>query len=414
VIFSTNMSRKEQGVRVSYAQAVYGKEEIAAVVRVLSNPSKIAPGASVAEFEKKIAKLFGKRAGVMTNSGSSANLLAIESLKLPRGSEVITPVLTFSTTVAPLVQKGLIPVFVDVGEGTYQIDVNQIEKAISKKTRALIIPSLLGNIPDLERIQRIAKKHNLFFIEDSCDVLGAAFAGKPTGKYSHISTTSFYATHAITAAAAGGMVCVNDPALERRVRIMAAWGRNSTLFGAYEKSEDIKKRFAGKIDGKTYDAKFIFSEVGYNLQPSELNAAFALEQLKRLKKFTRTRNRRFKELYAFFKRHERFFILPRALKKAKTSFMSFPITIKPHAPFTRVEITKYLEEANVQTRPIFTGTITRQPAYKNVLHRKATSSFPVSDYIMRHGFLLGAHQGMTTVQMSYLKKTLATFLKKYS
>lgn len=399
--------------RVSYAQAVYGPEEIAAVLRILENPSKIAPGESVREFEDKISKLFGKRAGIMTNSGSSANLLALEALKLPPGSEVITPVLTFSTTVAPIIQKGLIPVFVDVELETYLINLDQVEKAITKKTKALMIPSLLGNLPDFKRLQAIAKKHKLYLIEDSCDTLGAMYAGRPTGVYSHISTTSFYATHAITAAAAGGMVCINDPVLERRARVIAAWGRDSTLFGAFEKSEDIQKRFSGRIGGKIYDAKFIFSEIGYNFQSTELNAAFALEQLKRLKEFNARRAKRSQELLSFFKKYEQFFILPRQRKESRTNWMSFPLTIKPKSPFTRAEITKYLEEMNIQTRPIFTGTIVRQPAYRKAPHRKGVSRFPVSDYIMENGFLIGSHHGMTDTQMAYLKYAIASFLEPY-
>lgn len=404
------MAKNPKHTRVSYAQAVYGKEEIAAVNRVLENPSKIAPGEKVREFEKKVAALFSKKHGIMVNSGSSANLLAVEAMGLPMGSEVITPVLTFATTVTPLVQKGLVPVFVDVEEGTYQVNVDQLERAISPKTRAVIIPSLLGNLPDLARIRSITKKHNLFFIEDSCDTIGSRFGGKSTGAYSDISTTSFYASHIITAAGSGGMVCVNNPALARRVRVMAAWGRDSTLFGAHEKSEDIKKRFAGRLAGDTYDAKFIFSELGYNFQSTELNAAFGLEQLKRLSTSALLRKKRFSELQDFFRQYENLFILPKQHAHTNTNWLAFPVVLKPYTMFTRAEITKYLEEANIQTRPIFTGTILRQPAFQNVPHRKGVSRFPVSDYIMRNGFLIGAHHGLTDEQMRHVKKTLSAFL----
>lgn len=400
-------------MRVLYAQAVYGKEEVAAVNRVLKNPSKLGAGDAAKAFEKKVAKLFGKKEAVFLNSGSSANLIAIESLRLPKGSEVITPVFTFSTTVAPIVQKGLVPVFVDVEEGTYLANIKQIEKAISAKTRAIMIPSLLGNLPDLVRLKKIAKDHHLVLIEDSCDTLGATFAGKPTGAYTDISTTSFYASHIITAAGTGAMVSFHNPSLARRARIMTAWGRQSTLFGSHEKSEDIKKRFAGKIDGKTYDAKFIFAEIGYNFQSTELNAAFGLEQLKRLKHFTARRQKRFGELLTFFRHYESFFVLPKQHPKAKTSWLAFPLTIKPKSPFTREEIITYLEEANIQTRPIFTGTILRQPAFQHIKHRRAVAHFPVSDHIMQNGFLIGAHHGLSDVQMHYLTHTLSTFLKRY-
>ncbi len=395
-----------------YAQAVYGKAEIAAVNRILKNPLKIAPGEAVKEFERKIAALFGKKHGIMVNSGSSANLLAIEALGMTAGSEVITPVLTFSTTVAPLVQKGLVPVFVDVEEGTYLANLDQIERAITSKTRAIMIPSLIGNVPDMVRLQKIAKKHDLWIIEDSCDTLGATFADRPTGAYSDVSTTSFYASHIITAAATGGMTSFADDTMARRARVIAAWGRESTLFGSHEQSEDLARRFAGRLDGEVYDAKFLFTEIGYNLQSTELNAAFGLEQLKRLKDFTKRRNGRFAELIQFFTQYEHFFTLPRTHKDARTTWLAFPLTIQDGAPFTREEITKYLEEHNIQTRPIFTGTIVQQPAFKSIKHRKAAASFPASDAVMRRGFLIGAHHGLSDAQMLHLTRTFTAFLKR--
>lgn len=406
-----HMAKKVNSMRVPYAQAVYGKEEIAAVNRVLKNPFKIVAGDAAKEFEQKVAKLFGKKEGVFVNSGSSANLIALESLNLPKGSEVITPVFTFSTTVAPIVQKGLVPVFVDVEPGTYLVNVDQIEKALSAKTRAIMIPSLLGNIPDLARIKKIAARHHLVVIEDSCDTIGATFAGKPTGAYTHISTTSFYASHIITAAGTGAMVTFHDKNMARKARVLSAWGRQSTLFGANEKSEDIKKRFAGRINGQVYDAKFIFAEIGYNFQSTDICAAFGLEQLRRLKVFGAQRQKRFKELERFFKRYEQYFVLPRQHPRVKTNWLAFPLTIKPGAPFTRAEITQYLENANIQTRPIFTGTIVRQPAFHHIRHRRAVAHFPVSDYIMQNGFLVGAHQGLTDQQMTYFKDTISQFLK---
>ncbi len=403
----------KKSVRVPYAAAVYGREEIAAVNQVLKNPLKLAPGEAAAAFERNISKTFGKKQGVFVNSGSSANLVALEALNLPRGAEVITPVLTFGTTVAPLVQKGLIPVFVDVEEGTYLMNPAQAEQAITKKTRAIMVPSLLGNIPDLARLQKLAKKHGLYLIDDSCDTVGATFAGKPTGAYSDVSTTSFYASHVITAGATGGMACFADPALANRAKIFAAWGRQSTLFGTHEKSEDLKLRFAGTLDGQTYDAKFLFTEVGYNLQSTEMSAAFGLAQLKKLPLFTARRKKRFNELYKFAKRYERFFILPKQDARAKTNWLAFPLTLREGTPFSRLEITKYLEEENIQTRPIFTGTILRQPGFKVIKHRKGVKAFPVSDHVMRNGFLLAAHHGLSDVQMAYLQKKLAAFLDRY-
>lgn len=406
------MNHKTKNIRVPYALAVYGKEEVSAVNRVLKDPTKISPGFHTKQFERKIAGVFGKRYGIMVNSGSSANLLAFEILNLLRGSEVITPALTFSTTLAPILQKGLIPVFADVQPGNYLIDIDQVEKLITKKTRALMIPSLIGSIPDMVRLKKIAKRHNLWLIEDSCDTIGARFAGKPTGFYSDISTTSFYASHIITAGGGGGMICVNDGQLAKRALVTANWGRQSTLFGVYEKSEEIKKRFAGKLAGDTYDAKFIFSTIGYNFQPLEMSAAFGLEQLKRLSVFSEWRRRNFAELKNFFKTYEKFFILPKQHPKAITSWLAFPLTLRKGVGFTRYEIARFLEEQNIQTRPIFTGNILRQPGFEHIKHR-GMKSYPNADYIMKNSFLIGCHHGLEKKHLVHLKETFRTFLKKY-
>ena len=400
--------------RVPYASAVYGKAEIKAVNKVLANPQKIVAGDAVREFEKQIAKIFGKKHGVMVNSGSSANLIALETINLPPGSEVITPALTFSTTLAPILQKSLVPVFADVVEGTYVINVDQVESLITEKTKALMIPSILGNIPDLDRLSKLARKHKLWLIEDSCDTLGGKFAGKPTGNYSDISTTSFYASHIITAAAGGGMASFHDHHLARRALVMASWGRQSTLFGVHEKSEDIKKRFSNRLDGDVYDAKFIFSEIGYNFQPSEMQAAFGLEQLKRLKNFSKIRKNNFEALGKFFLSYEKYFILPHQDPRAETNWLAFPLTIRPGAPFSRLEITKYLEDRGIQTRPVFTGNVLKQPAFNHIEHKRTLAKgYPVTDLIMKNGFVLGCHQGLKPGQLKYLLATLASFLKNY-
>ena len=398
-------------MRVPYAQAVYGEEEINAVVEVLKDPLKISPGIKVKEFETEISNTFGKKHGIMVNSGSSANLLAVESLRPESGDEVITPVLTFGTTVAPIIQKGVKPIFVDVIPGTYQIDIAQIESAISPKTKALMIPSLLGNISEMDTLQEIAKKHNLILIEDSADTLGATYKGRPTGEYSDISTTSFYASHIITAAASGGMVMAHNDEVADRIKVLASWGRSSTLFGNHEQSEDINKRFAGTIDDIPYDAKFVFSEIGYNFQPNEIAAAFGLEQLKRLPGFTEKRVAHFSRLINFFVRFEEYFVLPIQHKDVKTNWLAFPLTIKKGAPFTRGEITRHLEESNIQTRPIFTGNILRQPAYKHLTQYQLTKEFPIADDIMMNGFVIGCHHGLIAEQLDYLEYTIEAFIK---
>ncbi|MCK5459614.1 aminotransferase class I/II-fold pyridoxal phosphate-dependent enzyme [Candidatus Parcubacteria bacterium] len=400
-------------IRVLYASAVYGKEEIEAVKKVLSNPLKIGAGHAVKEFEKQISELFEKKYGIMVNSGSSANLLIFELLNFPKGSEIITPILTFGTTLAPIVQKGLVPVFIDIDHGTYVINANQIESMISDKTKALMIPSLFGNVPDLEKIRKIADKHNLFFIEDSCDTLGSKFQGKSTGAYSDASTSSFYASHIITGAGGGGILCVDDPILAKRALVMSNWGRESTLFGVYEESEEINKRFSGKLDGKTYDSKFIFSEVGYNFQPTEIQGAFAVEQLKRFPIFKQKRQKIFLELISFFEKYSKFFILPKQDLRVETIWLAFPLTIKDNVCFSRTEITEYLEEKGIQTRPVFTGNVLKHPAFENIESRTIESGYPVTDSVMNNSFVIGCHNGLEEYQINYLKEMFSLFLKRY-
>ena len=402
------MPSGEKKLRVPYASAVFGDEERRAVNEVLKTPQIVA-GARAAEFEAKISKLFGKKSGLLVNSGSSANLLAFEVLNLPAGSEVITPVLTFSTTVAPIIQTGLIPVFVDVELGKYTLDIKQVEAMIGPKTRALMAPSLFGNVPDLPRLRNLANKHNLFLIEDSCDTLGATIGGKPTGIYSDISTTSFYASHIITAAGEGGMICVNNPEWHRRARILSGWGRQSSL----NESEDIWQRFQSKIGNLSYDAKFIFSAVGYNLRLNDLAPAFGLAQLKKLRKFSEIRRRNFNELTKYFKNYEQFFVLPQQLPNVRTNWLAFPLVIKDGAPFSRIEIVTYLEKNNIQTRPIFTGNILRQPGFKNIKRVERKGGYPNADFIMKNSFVIGCHHGLEARHLDYLKQAFSNFLGKF-
>ena len=303
------------------------------------------------------------------------------------------------------------PAFADVEEGTYQININQMDALLSKKTKALMIPSLMGNMADFSKLRSFSNKHKLRFIEDSCDVLGAKFAGRPTGSYSDISTTSFYAAHVITTAGAGGMVAFHDGKLAKRALIKANWGRESTLFGFYEKSEELKKRFSGTLGAMAYDAKFVFSELGYNFQSTEINAAFGLEQLKRFPEFVARRKHNASALLEFFKKYEEFFILPKQHPKAESCWHAFPLTIRSGAPFTRLEITKYLEERNIQTRPIFTGNILRQPGFRHIKAKVLKKGYPVADHIMRNGFLIGCNHGLGKEHIKHLTDTFTEFLR---
>jgi CDP-6-deoxy-D-xylo-4-hexulose-3-dehydrase len=401
------MHEKPDVGRVPYGLAVHDHNEEQAVLEVLQNHKTIM-GDKVKEFEKKIATLFGKKFGIMVNSGSSANLLAFELINLPKDSEVITPILTFSTTLAPILQKKLIPVFVDIEPTTYLINTDNIEKLINKNTKALMIPSLLGNISNLFQIRKLADKHNLIFIEDSCDTLGATFDDMPTGTYSDISTTSFYGSHIITAAGEGGMICVNNSDMEKRARILRGWGRSSAI----NESENIDERYSFNLDDIPYDSKFIFEEIGYNFLPSEISAAFGLVQLNKLDQFKKIRNENFNHLKEFFTNYD-YFILPKQLPLVKTSWLAFPLTIRSNAPFSRLEIVKHLEKNQIQTRPIFTGNALRQPAFKNIAHKNLESKFPNADYVMKNSFLIGCNHGLTSDHIEKIKRTFKEFLEKF-
>jgi len=396
-------------LRVPYALAVHGEEERKKVLAVLDE-HRTNLGEETITFENSVANHFGKKHGVMVNSGSSANLLALALLNFPKGSEIVTPLLTFSTTIAPMVQLGLVPVFTDVVEGQYFIDITKIEPLITDKTRAIMVPLLMGNVPNLKEIKKIAKKHGLIVIEDSCDTYGAKYNDKPSSFYSDITTTSFFGSHIITAGGNGGMVLFDDSKLLPKAKMLRGWGRSSSVFS---ESEDIEKRFAQKIEGIAYDAKFIFGEIGYNFLPNEMGAAFGNAQLEKLPVFRKTREQNFKYLSDFFKKYENFFILPHQDKEVQTQWLAFPLTIRNNAPFTRLEIVTFLEKANIQTRPVFTGNILKQPGFKSI-ENKNKGNYPVTDAIMERGFVIGCHHGLTKTHLNKLYKTFNDFLKKYT
>ena len=395
-------------LRVPYGLAVHDHEEENAVLEVIKNHKTIM-GEKVKKFENEIAVLFGKQFGTMVNSGSSANLLTFEILNIPENAEIITPILTFSTTLSPIIKKGLTPVFVDVEPETYIVNIDQVEQSITNKTKALMIPSLLGNVPDLKRLRKIADDNNLIFVEDSADTLGATFDGIPTGKFSDISTTSFYGSHIITAAGEGGMICCNNKKWDEKFRILRGWGRTSAI----NESEKLEDRFNIKLDDVTYDSKFIFEEIGYNFLPTEISAAFGLIQLQKLKKFTEIRKRNFEKLYSFFS-STKFFNLPRKLPQVETSWLAFPLTISSDAPFTRLDLVKYLESNGIQTRPIFTGNVLRQPAFKKINYSKHMSidDFQVANNIMKNSFLIGCNHGLNDQHINKIQQTFLSFLQK--
>jgi CDP-4-dehydro-6-deoxyglucose reductase, E1 len=395
-----------QDIHVSYAKTVYGQKEIDAVVKCLHEGTQM--GKYAGSFEKKVAKLFDKKYGLFVNSGSSALYIGMEAENFPKGSEVITPALTFSTTVGCIVKAGLVPAFVDVAHNDYCIDVTKIEEMITDKTVAILAPNLLGNLCQWDKISEIAKKYSLRVIEDSADTLGGTLNGKFSGHWSDWSITSFYGSHIINCAGNGGMLCTNDDDHLKESKLLRSWGRSSSIFD--ERSEAIENRFNVDVDGIEYDAKFIFEKIGYNLEGSEIGASFGLVQLENLDSNIKAREENFKIQTEFFKQYEEYFVLPKQTENTKTAWLAYPLIIKESAPFARRDFQIYLENNNIQTRTVFTGNITRQPGYKNLEMRKANGGFPNADNIMKGGVLLACHHGLTTEMINYMHAQISKFI----
>ena len=393
--------------KISYGKNVYDKREINAVLKTLKNSTQM--GKSVETFESKIAKLFSKKYGLMVNSGSSALILALKVMNFPRGSEIIAPCLNFGTAVSSIMLCNLNPIFVDCEIKTLQIDLSKIEKKISKKTKALLIPNLIGNIPDWKEIRKIASKHKLKVIEDSADTLGATINNRSTGIYSDISITSFYGSHVISCAGNGGILLTNNKDYFSKAKVLRSWGRMSTLI---KDSENINKRLGIKLRGFNYDRKFVFSEAGYNFEPSEVGASFGIEQLKKFRSFSMLRNRNFKLHYEFFKKLDKYFTVPKINKNIKTNFLAYPVILKSNSKFSRKDFQVYLEKNKIQTRPIFTGNTLRHPAFKSLVSNKnKLKEFRNSDYIMKYGLLIGCHQGLSLKDISDIHSAILSYKK---
>jgi len=392
---------------ISYAKTVYGQEEIDAVVKCLNESTQM--GNYARKFEIEIAKLFDKKECLYVNSGSSALFIGVEAFDFPQGGEIITPALTFGTSVGCLIKNNLVPVFVDVEPLTYCIDANEIEKVINAQTVAILAPNLMGNLCDWGEIRKIADKHNLIIIEDSADTLGATINGKSSGSYSDMSITSFYGSHIINCAGNGGALLLNDKRIIEKAKLLRSWGRSSSLFD--EKSEAIENRFDVNLDGIDYDAKFVFEEVGYNVEGSEIGAAFGLEQLKKLKKNIISRKNNFNRQCEFFDQYKQYFSNPIETDNINTAWLAFPILINENVPFSRKEFQIYLEKRNIQTRVVFTGNIIRQPMMKGVEHKVLDQGYPNADAVMERGVLLPLHHGLTDSMFKRLHKTISEFIE---
>jgi len=367
----------------------YGEEEIQAVVECLRSGWLAGFGPKSIEFEEKIAKHFGKKYGVFVNSGSSACLLALACLKFPKGTKIITPACTFSTTLAPIIQLGLVPVFVDVDLNTYVVNVEEVLAAVTDDVKALMIPNLIGNKPDWKVIKEgliNMGREDIIIIEDSADTV----TNTPE---TDIATTSFYASHVITAGGAGGMVMVNDIKLRDIILQFRDWGRMG------DNSEIMADRFNHVVDGIPYDHKFLYDVLGYNFKSSEMNAAFGLVQLERFKQFEGIRRANIERYLENLKDVEEI-ILPN--DSIKPNWLAIPLQTEK-----RYELLNFLEDNNVQTRVTFAGNVTRHPVYREYLQE-----FKHSDIIMKNGFLLGAHHGMTIEDIDYVCDKIKEFFTK--
>ncbi len=383
--------------KVYYSEADYSQEELDAVIDVLKNNRlTLMGGAKVKELERSVSALFNKKHGLMVNSGSSANLVAFLSLKLKKGTKVITPSLTFSTTISPMVQCDLIPYFVDVEKETLQLNTSILKNIDLDNVSAICVPNLIGNIANWEEIYNFAKENNLKVIEDSADTIGYSYKTNLTN-WSDISTTSFYASHVITGAGFGGMVSYTNSTEYEHGLSLRGWGRRSCIYG---ESEDYKRRFSCKVDGIDYDDKYIFDQIGFNFLPSEISAAFALVQLKKLDKNIEKRINNFNFLHKSFSSSTNFFI-PESYSNVETGWLAFPLIFTNKLTLKRKEIQIFLEKAGIQTRTIFTGNIMRQPIAKKFKWEKY-GTFEVSDMVMKSGILLGIHNRQSQDKLNYL------------
>lgn len=403
---------------VLYAGRVYDAEEMQALVESALD-FWLTLGPYGERFERRLAQFLGVKHVIMTNSGSSANLLALSALLSPKlkkplrpGNEVITVAASFPTTVNPIIQNGLVPVFVDIELGTYNLDTSKLEEAISERTRAIFVAHTLGNPFDLKAVLRIAEKYDLYLIEDACDALGSLYDGKMVGSFGHLSTFSFYPAHHITTGE-GGAIATNSGKLAWIVRSFRDWGRDCWC----EPGEDdvCGKRFNYKLGSLPlgYDHKYTYTHIGYNLKPLDLQAAIGIQQLKKLPHFIERRKQNFRRLHQALQRHSRYLILPQAAPKADPAWFGFPITIQPDAGFSKNELVNFLEKHKIATRGIFAGNLIRHPAYQHVRYR-VVDSLTNTDYLMNNTFFVGVYPGLDEARIDYMLSVFDQFMAEFA
>lgn len=417
------------GNRIQYAGRVFDENEIKALVDSCLD-FWLTSGRYVKKFEKKFSKYLGIKYCSLTNSGSSANLLAFLALTSPnvgenyikKGDEVITVAAGFPTTVAPIIQFGAVPVFIDLSLPTYNIDCGKLEEALSDKTRAVMLAHTLGNPFNVDSVKKFCKRHSLWLIEDNCDSLGSRFCYESkwqyTGTFGDVATSSFYPPHHITTGE-GGAVYTNNSTIKKNILSLRDWGRDCWCDSG--KDDTCKKRFSQQFGELPfgYDHKYVYSNFGFNLKVTEMQAAIGCAQLDKLSEFTDSRKRNWQILRDEIQNFEDVFILPEKTAGSEPSWFGFPLTVKDEAPFTRSDIVSYLETSNIQTRMLFAGNIIRQPCFDDMRMKgkgfRVVSDLKVTDQIMHNTFWTGVYPGLTDKHLEYIVRHFKSFLssKKY-
>jgi CDP-6-deoxy-D-xylo-4-hexulose-3-dehydrase len=412
---------------VNYAGPLYDAEEIVAATETLLK-GWLVMGNDCARFEQKFPKYFDKNFGVLTNSGSSANLLMMSALKskrghnLPKGTKVLTPIAGFPTTLNPMLQVGFEPVFVDIEFDTLNLDLDQVEDALinNPDIRVITFAHVLGNPPDMNRLMALVERYNLILLEDCCDGLGTTYDGKLLGSFGEMASCSFYPAHHITMGE-GGFVACKDKSTEDILRSFREWGRGCYCVGPEAnklKCGSCKIRFSEwipELPGEIFDHKYVYDEIGYNIKPIELQGSMGLKQLEKLPTIELRRRENYRALFAVFEKYEQYFMLPRAREHSDPSWFAFPLTIRPGAPFKRAEIVDFLEEAKIQTRPYFAGNIMLQPAYDHLMDPvRARDDFPVATHVMLNTFFLGTSPVVTLEQIAYIGTIVDQFMSKFN
>ena len=402
--------------KVNYAGRVFNENELVNLVNS-SLDFWLTAGRYSEEFEMKLAEYFDLSDTILTNSGSSANLIAISTLTSPKlgkkrlkpGDEVITVAAGFPATVAPIIQNNLVPVFIDVEIGTYNAISERIKEAITPKTKAIFIAHTLGNPFDLDVVMEIVKEYDLWLIEDNCDALGSKYDGKLTGTFGHLATLSFYPAHHITTGE-GGCVITNDEDLARIARSYRDWGRDCYCVGG--ENNTCGKRFSQQFGTLPYgyDHKYVYSHIGYNLKMTEMQAAIGCAQMDKLEDFTEKRKSNFIKIYEGLKPFKKYLILPTATPKSDPSWFVFIITVKENKKFKRDDLTGFLEDNLIETRNLFCGNILRQPAFMNINHR-VVGNLDNTDYIMNNTFFIGVYPGLSDERIYYVCDKFKEFFK---